>query len=104
MDSKEPEEHSLVKRMVVRRRLSGGTKEREARKVVREVMKAFRKVVFALSHQKRVQAIISSRGRDQKGKGKEGAYLNLNQDIQPLKHPEKKDLAMSGNQTIGTPA
>ena len=37
-----------------------GPKEREARKVFRKEMKAFGTVVFALTNQKRVQAMIST--------------------------------------------
>ena len=71
-------------------------------------MRAFRKVVFALTYLKEKGSsndfnLNKGRGKDQKGKGKEGAYLNLNPDFQPLKHPEKKDMAIHGNQTIGLP-
>ena len=58
MDSKEPEEHSLVKNKHrtlnggQKKIVLGGPKEREARKVFRKVMKAFRKVVFALTNLK----------------------------------------------------
>ena len=69
MDSKEPEEHSLVKNKHKtpnrgqKTTVLGGPKENEARKVFRKVMKAFRKVVFALTNQKRVQAKISTRAK-----------------------------------------
>ena len=39
----------------------GGQEEREARKAFRKVTKAFGKVVFVVNHQKRVQAMISTR-------------------------------------------
>ena len=55
-----------------------GPKVREARKVFRKVKTASPKVVFALTNQKRVQAAIKNlhkgRGKDQKRKGKEGAF------------------------------
>ena len=112
MDLKGPEEHSLVKNK--HRNLNGGQKkivlcgpkEREARKVFRKVMKAFKKVVFAFTNQKRVQAMISSRTKAEARTKKERArkVLILNLDFQPRKHPVKKDTAMPGNQTIGIPA
>ena len=84
----------------------GGPKEREARKVFRKVMKAFRKVVFLHTHQKKVQAMISTRTKAEARTEKERArkVLILNLDCQPLKHPVKKDMAIPGNQTIGFPA
>ena len=66
MDSKEPEEHSLVKNQHrtlnggQKKIVLGGPKEREARKVFRKEMKAFGKFFFALTNQKRVQAMIST--------------------------------------------
>ena len=88
VDLKDPEEHSLVKNKDrtqnggQKKIVLGGPKEREARKVFfRRVMKAFRKVVFALANQKRVQGMISNphkgRGKDQKGKGKEGGLSSI---------------------------
>ena len=112
MDSKEPEQHSLVKNK--HRTLNdgqkeivlGGPKEREARMVFRKVMKAFRKVVFALTNQKRGQAMISNRtnagARTKKEKVKKVLILKL--VFQTRKHPVKKDMAIPGNQTIGIPA
>ena len=66
MDSKEPEEQSLVKNQHrtlnggQKKIVLGGPKEREASKVFRKEMEAFGKVVFALTNQKRVQAMIST--------------------------------------------
>ena len=112
MDSKEREEHSLVK--IKHRTRSGGqkkivlggSKENEARKASRKVMEAFRKVVFALTNQKRVQAMISTRTKAEARTKKERArkVLICNLDFQPRKHPAKKDMAIPGNQTIGIPA
>ena len=42
------------------------------------------------------------RGKDQKGK-RQGRKPILNPDFQSQKHPLKKDMARSGNQTIGLP-
>ena len=39
----------------------GGPKENEARKSFEKVMNAFGRVEFAMTHQKRVQAVISTR-------------------------------------------
>ena len=84
MDLKEPEEHSLVKNK--HRTLNGGhkkvvlggPKEREARKVFRMVMKAFRKVGFRTYQPEKGASNDfnphKGRGKDQKGKGKESAY------------------------------
>ena len=104
MDSKEAEEHSLVnskhrtlngghKKIVL-----GGPKENEARKGYRMVMKAFRKVVFALTHQKREQAMTPTRTKAEARTKKERArkVLILNLDFQPLKRPVKKDMAFLG--------
>ena len=84
VDPKELVEHTLVKNKHTamnggqKKTVFGGPRVKEARKVYRKVMKAFRNVVFALTHQKRVQAMISSwteaEARTKKGKGKEGAY------------------------------
>ena len=84
VDQQETEECPLVKNKRTNqncgetRIVLGGPKANEARKASRRVMKAFGKVVFALIHQTRVQAMIfyahKGRGKDQKGKGKEGAH------------------------------
>ena len=42
------------------------------------------------------------RRKDQKGKGKEGTHPQS--VLSARKHPVKKDMAMSGNQTVGLPA
>ena len=55
---------------MVRRKYS---KEYEVRKTFQRTVKAFGKMDFALVHLKRVQAVIFM-GKDQKGKGKGGAY------------------------------
>ena len=109
--SKEPEEHSLVKNKHRTRNggqkkiVLGGPKENEARKAFRMVMKAFRKVVFAHTHQKRVQAMISTRtkakARTKKARARKVLIFNL--DFQPRKHPVKKYIAIPGNQTSGIP-
>ena len=71
-------EHSLVKNKHrtlnggPKKIVLGGPKEKEARKVLRKAMKAFRKVIFALTNQNKVRH--KGRGKDEKGKGKEGAY------------------------------
>ena len=56
-----------------KRTLLGGTKDALARKDCQEATTAFRRVVFALTSQMKVQARIISRtkGKFQKGKGKE---------------------------------
>ena len=66
------------------------------------VMKAYGRVEFALIHYKKVQAVISTRTKAGARIKKERAMkvLILNQDLQPLKHPVKKDVAILGNQTI----
>ena len=68
------------------------------KKVFRKVMKAFGKVDFALPHQIRVQAMISTRtkakAKAKTKKKKARKVLILNPDFQPLKHPVKKDMAM----------
>ena len=86
--------------------LLGGPKETEARKVFRKAMKASTKVVFALTNLKRVHARISTRTKAEATTKKERVrkVLILNLDIQPRKHPVKKDVAMPGNRTIGLPA
>ena len=65
MDSNEPEEHSLVKNKHStvnggqKKIALGGPKEKEARKIFRKVKKTISlKVVFALTNQERVQAVI----------------------------------------------
>ena len=56
----------------------GGRKEKEARKVFRKDKTTSLEVVFAYANQKRVQTAIKTRtkgrGKDHKGKCKEGAY------------------------------
>ena len=84
MDSKEPEEQSLVKNKHrtldggQKKIVLGGPKEREARKVFRKVMKAFRKVGFrTYQPEKRASNEFNphkGRGKDQQVKGKAGAY------------------------------
>ena len=77
----------------------------EGTKAFRKVMKAFRKVVFELTKQTRVQAIIpthtKAEARNKKQRAKKVHITNL--DFQPRKHPVKKDMANPGNQTIGIP-
>ena len=59
---------------------------------------ASRSVMFALTSQTKVH---KGRGKDQKGKGREGTYPQSG--FSASKHPMKKDMAMPGNQTIGLP-
>ena len=84
----------------------GGPKEEEARRVLRKVTNASLKVVFALTNQKRVQAVIlpltKAEARTEKERAKKVLILNL--DVQPRKTPVKQDMAMPGNQTIGLAA
>ena len=87
VDPKELAEHTWVKNK--HRTLNGGRKkivrggqqEKEAIMVFRKVMKAFRKVVFALTNQKTVQAMIPTRtkaeARTKKEKVKKVPILNL---------------------------
>ena len=84
----------------------GRPKENEARKAFRKVIKAFGKVVFVFTHQKKVQAMISNRTKAEAKTKKEMAkkVLIFNLDFRPLKHPVKKDIAVPGNQTIGIPS
>ena len=63
---------------------------------------AFRWVVFALISQITAQPRTKAREMTRKEKAKK--ELILNPDFQPLKHPMKKDMAMSGNRTAGLPA
>ena len=81
----------------------GGPKEHDARKASRKAMRVFGRVDFALAHQKRVQAMISTRTKAEARTKKERArkVLILNLDFQPLEHPVKKDMAIPGNQAIG---
>ena len=78
-------------------------RKKEARKVFRKIKTTFLKVVFALTNQERVQAVISTRTKAEARTKKEMVrkVLILNQDFQPQKHPVKKDMAMPGIQTIG---
>ena len=80
----------------------GGPKERTAREAFRKVMKVFGMVVFVIPHQKRVQAMMSTRTKAESRTKKERAtkVLILNPDFQPRKHPEKKNMAILGNQMI----
>ena len=102
MDPREPEELSLVKskhrnqNCGLKKIVLGGRKENEARKTFRKVMKAFGRVEFAQTHQKKVQAVISTRTKAEAKIRKKSAknVLILNQDFQPLKSPLKKDKAV----------
>ena len=73
MNSKHRKQNCGLKKMVL-----GGLWENGARKAFQKVMKAFGRVDLALTHQKRTQGKDFNRtkaqGKDQKGKGKEGAY------------------------------
>ena len=110
-DSKEKEEHSLVKNK--HRILKGsqkkivlnGPKEQEARRIRRKVKIVPLKVVVALTSQKRVQAMISIRTQTEARTEKERAKKVLihNLVFQPLKHPVTKEIASPGNQMIGIP-
>ena len=107
MDQKEPEEHSLVKskhrnqNCGLKKIVLGGPKENEARKAFRNEMKAFGRVEFALTHQKRVQEVNSTRTKAEARIKKERVrkLLILNLDFQP-----KRGMAMLGNQTMGLAA
>ena len=111
MDQKEPEELSLVnskhtnQNCGLKKIVLGGLRENEARKTFRKVMKAFGEVAFALTHQKRVQAMISTRTKAEARikKKRTKKVLILSQDIQPLKHTVKKEMAIPGYQTVGIP-
>ena len=61
------------------------------------------KVVFALTNQKRVQAVISSRTKSEARTKKERAR-NVFLDFRLQKHPVKKGTTSPGNQTLGIPA
>ena len=112
VDQKERREHSLVKSKHrnqscgQKKIVLGRPKEIEARKAFRNVMKAFGWVEFALTHQQKVHAVISTRTKAEARTKKERAMkvLILNQDFQPMKTPLKRDKAILGNQTIGIPA
>ena len=84
----------------------GGPKEEEARRVLRKVKKRLSESVFRTYQPEKSAGSDfnphQGRGKDRKGKGKEGAHLNL--DFQPRKTPVKQDMAMPGDQTIGLPA
>ena len=67
---------------------------------------AFRKVVFAPTNQKKVQAMNNttcSKAEARIRKEKTRKVPILNQNFQPRKHPVKKDMAIPGNQTNGVP-
>ena len=67
---------------------------------------AFRKVVFAPTNQKKVQAMNNTtctKAEASIRKEKTRKVPILNQNFQPRKHPVKKDIAIPGNQTIGVP-
>ena len=66
---------------------------KEARKVFRKVMKAFRDVVFALTNQETTRT--KGRGKDQKERVRK--VLRPNLEFQPRKIPVKKDMAMPSN-------
>ena len=74
MDSKKPEEHSLVKSKHrnqnggQKKIVLGGPKENEARKVFRKMMKAFRKMVFVLTN----QTVVSTRTKKRQGPKRKG--------------------------------
>ena len=111
VDQQEQEERSLVKNKRMKQNCGqkkivlGGPKENQARNAFGKEMKAFGKVDFTLAHLKRVQSVVfyphKGKGKDQKGKGKEGSYPQTG--FQPLKTPLKRDKAIPGNQTIGIP-
>ena len=66
-------------------------KERQER-LVNKAMMVFRRVVFALTSPTKVQARIfpnQGRGKDQKGKGKEGTFPQSG--LQPQKHPPNEE-------------
>ena len=65
-----------------------------------------RKVVVAFTNQETVQAMISTRTKAKARTKKERAkkVLILTLDLKPRKHSMKKDMVISGNQTIGLPA
>ena len=109
MDSKDKEEHSLVrnKHRILNdsqtKMVLGGLKEEVARRVHRRVIIASLKVVVGLPTQKRVQAVISARTKaeERNGKEKRKKVLILNLVSQPRKHPVKRRIVSPGNQTIG---
>ena len=82
-----------------------GPKENEARKDFRKAMRAFRRVDFALAHQKRSQAVIIThtkvRARIKKLKARK-VPIHI-QDFQPLKIRLRRDNAIPGNRAIGIP-
>ena len=112
MNRKETEEHYLVtskhrnQNCGLKKIVRGGPKENEERQAFQKVMTAFGRVEFAPSHQKRVQAVISTRTEAETRTRKERArdVLFHNQDFQPLETPLKRDQAIPGNQTIDIPA
>ena len=93
MKSKHRNQNCGLKKIVL-----GGPKENEGRQAFHRVMKAFGMVEFALTHQKRVQGVISTRTKAEARTRKERARKVLvhNQDFKPLKTPLR-------NQTIGAP-
>ena len=62
--------------------------------------------MWFLTNQKRVQAMISNRTKEEAKtiKVRVRNVLILILDFRPLDHQVKKDMAMLGNQTIGLPA
>ena len=89
-DRKKTEEHSLAmnKHKILhggqKRTLLGGPKDRKAREACRKATMAFQK------------------GEEKTKKEKARKELVSNPDLQPQKHPTKQDMAMPGNQTIGS--
>ena len=91
--------------MVVKSRLCLESTGERGKKGVSKGNEGFQRCGFALTNQKRVQALISTRT---KGRGKDekevaGKALSSNLDHQLRKHPVKKDMAMPSNRTLGLP-
>ena len=78
MDSREQEEHSLVKNKhrnlngSQKKIVLGGPTENELRKAVRKVMKAFGRVVLALTKQQSVQGFFQPARRQKQGPKRKG--------------------------------
>ena len=99
-DPKELVRHTLVKNKQTsmnggQKIVLGGQREKEARKVLRKVNYPSESDSRTYHPEKREQAMISARTKEEARIRKE--------TFQPRKHQVKKDMAIPGNRTIGIP-
>ena len=84
----------------------GGPLVQEARKVLRKVKNHLFESDFRTYQPEMVQVMNSTGTKaEARIRRREARKVPiLNQDVQPQKHPVKKDMVIPGNQTIGIPA